>query len=151
MEPEEPQLMTTSPPDAKPPEAVPKAAMYIFINKDLDMSIGKFGAQTAHAAVEAFRISSVEALGKWYKGKHYKKLIMEARDEEHIKTIAAYLQQRGFKSVFIIDEGLNEIAPHSFTALGVEIVDQDDTHVRATFSSFKLYREKVRVTLEIDR
>ncbi len=115
------------------------------------MTTGKLAAQAAHAAVEAFRISNVEMLGKWYKGKLYKKLIMEARDDEHIRTIAAYLQQRNFKSVFIIDEGLNEVAPHSFTALGVEIVDQDDTHTRATFSSFNLYRDKVRVTLEIDK
>ena len=30
--------------------------MYIFANRALGMSKGKFGAQTAHAAVEAYRL-----------------------------------------------------------------------------------------------
>lgn len=128
-----------------------KTAMYIFVNKELQMSVGKVAAQAAHAAVEAYRISTVDKLAEWYKGRHYKKLIMEARDAEHLRTIASYLTERGFKSVFIIDEGLNEVAPHSFTALGVEIVDQDDPHTQATFSTFRLYRDKVKVTLEIDK
>lgn len=125
--------------------------MYIFINKGLQMSTGKVAAQAAHAAVEAFRISNLEMVGKWYEGKHYTKLVMEARDDQHIQTIAGYLSERGFKSSFIIDEGRNEIAPHSFTALGVEIVDREDPHTEATFSSFKLYRDKIRFTVEIDK
>jgi peptidyl-tRNA hydrolase len=125
--------------------------MYLFLNKGLKMSSGKLAAQASHAAVEAFRVSNVIMIDKWYEGKHHTKLIMQARDDKHIQSIAAYLMARGFKTVFIIDEGMNEVPPHSFTALGVEIVDRDNRHVQATFSSFKLYRETIRVMLEIDK
>lgn len=126
-------------------------AMYIFVNKGLQMTVGKVAAQAAHAAIEAWRISNVEMLGKWYEGKHYTKLVMEARDEDHLKTIATYLQDRGYKSTFIIDEGRNEVARLSFTALGVEIVDRDDPNAKATFSTFKLYRDKIRMIIEADK
>lgn len=128
-------------------------AMYIFINRGLGMSPGKMAAQAAHAAVEAYRLSTlrVGAAGgiesgrnivrHWYKGGHYKKLVMEARDEAHIRTIREYLHERGFRTALIVDEGLTEIAPHQITAIGVELVDKDNPHVEATFSTFSLYRD----------
>ncbi|MFA6041759.1 MAG: aminoacyl-tRNA hydrolase [Methylophilus sp.] len=128
-----------------------KTAMYIFINKGLGMSAGKVGSQAAHAAVEAFRISKVDKLADWYKGKHYMKLVMQARDGEHLQNIQDYLSARGFKSEMIIDEGLTEIDSIVKTALGVEVVDKEDPHTEATFGSFELYRDSIKVTLEIPR
>lgn len=125
--------------------------MYIFINKELGMSAGKVGSQAAHAAVEGFRISKVDKLADWYKGKHYMKLVMQARDGEHLQNIQDYLTARGFKSEMIIDEGLTEIDSIVKTALGVEVVDKEDPHTEATFSSFELYRDSIKVTLEIPR
>lgn len=113
------------------------------------MSPGKIAAQAAHAAVEAYRLSapahSVDPqdnslVKEWYKGKHYKKLVMEARDSEHLFTIKHYLEDRGFKVALIVDEGLTEVEPHSATAMGVVIVDKDDPHTAATFSTFKLLK-----------
>jgi PTH2 family peptidyl-tRNA hydrolase len=127
-----------------------KPAMYMFINKGLKMSPGKIAAQAGHAAVEAFRLSydaglsdeNAEKLMKaWYLGDHYAKYVMEARDSEHLRDIREYLEVRGFKTVLILDEGHTEIAPITPTALGVALVDKDDEHTAATFSSFKLYRE----------
>lgn len=117
------------------------ACMYIFVNKGLGMSTGKGHAQAAHAAVEGFRISSESMIRHWYCGGHYKKLVMEAADATHLFTIQKYLEDRGFKTALIIDEGLTEIAAHTATALGVEVVDKDKMHTAATFGSFKLYRE----------
>lgn len=128
-----------------------KCAMYIFINKGLGMSAGKIGSQSAHAAVEAFRISKVDKLAEWYKGKHYMKLVMQARDGEHLQNIQDYLTARGFKSEMIIDEGLTEIDSIVKTALGVEVVDKDDEHTEATFSTFELYRDSIKITLEIPK
>lgn len=116
--------------------------MYIFVNRDLGMSAGKVGAQAAHAGVEAFRISEESLVNQWYMGGHYKKLVMLARDTEHLLIIERYLNERGLKTKLIIDEGMTEIPAHTATALGVEIVDKDSGHVKATFESFKLYREK---------
>jgi PTH2 family peptidyl-tRNA hydrolase len=116
--------------------------MYIFANRDLGMSPGKLAAQASHAAVEAYRISKQEMLDAWYVGGHYAKLVMLAEDTEHLRNIKHYLEARGFKTVLIVDEGRTEIAPHSATALGVEVVDKDDEHTAATFGDFRTYREK---------
>lgn len=128
-----------------------KAVMYIFVNKGLHMTTGKVASQASHAAVEAFRLSQGDFIDAWYIGKHYTKLVMEARTADHLLHIAAYLKERGFKTKLIIDEGMTEIAPHTPTALGVEIADKDDPHTLATFSSFNLYRDTIRVTIEADR
>lgn len=137
-------------------------AMYIFLNKGLSMSTGKAAAQAAHAAVEAYRISLADGpdrgrpiqahvparvmyetneVRRWYCGGHYMKLVMEARDDAHIRDIKTYLDNRGFNSALILDEGHTEVVPIVPTALGVEIVDKDLAHVQATFSSFDLYRD----------
>lgn len=135
-----------------------KPAMYIFINRGLGMSPGKIAAQAGHAAVEAYRLSdpyiSYDAeltaaerltqkklLAAWYTGGHYAKYVMEARDNEHIRDIERYLKDRGFRTALILDEGHTEVPPISPTALGVALVDKDDEHTAATFSSFRLYRE----------
>lgn len=106
------------------------------------MTPGKIAAQAQHAAVEAFRISDPKLLEDWYKGGHYCKLVMLAEDDVHLLTIQKYIEERGFKTKLIIDEGRTEIRPHSVTALGVEVLDRDDPHVSATFESFKLYKDK---------
>lgn len=119
-----------------------KPVMYIFLNRDLGMSTGKASAQVAHAAVEAYRLSSETMIDAWYLGNHYTKLVMLAEDANHLRSIKEYIEERGFKTKMIIDEGRTEIAAHSPTALGVEIVDKDDPHTAATFESFKTYKEK---------
>lgn len=130
---------------------VSKPVMYIFVNRGLGMSAGKIGAQAAHAAVEAFRISKPGLIKSWYSGGHYTKLVMLATSEQHLSTIQEYLEARGFKTALIIDEGMTEIAPHSKTALGVEIVDKADEHTRDTFSQFQLYKDEIRFSVAVDR
>jgi peptidyl-tRNA hydrolase len=126
--------------------------MYIFINKGLRMSPGKIAAQAGHAALEAGLISNGVTAGgitaeaaalwdEWRKGLHYAKYVMEARDRDHLLDIERYLKERGFRTVLIIDEGHTEIDPITPTALGVALVDKDDPHTAAIFSSFKLYKE----------
>lgn len=105
------------------------------------MTPGKIAAQAQHAAVEAFRISDSAMLDAWYLGGHYCKLVMLAEDDVHLITIQKYIEDRGFKTKLIIDEGRTEIRPLSTTALGVEVVDRDDPHTAATFGEFKLYKE----------
>lgn len=118
-----------------------KPVMYLFANKGLGMSTGKTAAQVAHAAVQAYRVSTDDMVDAWMEGDHYTKLVMEARDTEHLMTIDRYLKDRGFNRVLIIDEGRTEISPHTPTALGVEIVDKDDPHVAAAFGDFRTYRD----------
>ena len=128
-----------------------RPVMYLFLNKGLGMSAGKLAAQAAHAAVEAYTISQPELIEQWRLGQHYTKLTMQARDEQHLYTIQRYIADRGIRSQMIFDEGATEIEPHQATALGVPIVDKDDPHIEATFSTFQLYRDTIRVSLEVDR
>lgn len=117
--------------------------MYIVLNHGLQMSTGKAAAQAAHAAVEAFRLTPSDSnlLRLWYRGGHYKKIVLLGRDTDHMYNIFTYIYERGFDIVKIIDEGRTEIPSHSLTALGVALVDKSDPHVAATFGSFELYKD----------
>ena len=128
-----------------------KAAMYIFANRGLGMSAGKLAAQASHAAVEAYRLSDKKLIDDWYQGEHYMKLIMLARDTEHLLNIERYLHDRGIRTSLIIDEGMTEVDPHSPTALGCALVDKDDPDTQAIFSTFELYKDTVKVYMEIER
>lgn len=127
--------------------------MYIVLNQGAGMSTGKAAAQAAHAAVEGYRMS-VESnpsnpgqfqesnlIRQWYKGGHYTKIVLSARDAADLVIKQVYLDERGFKTYLIVDEGRTELDPFTPTALAVELVDKDNPHVQATFSSFSLYRD----------
>lgn len=119
-----------------------KPAQYIFINKGLGMSTGKTAAQAAHASLNGYLLTPDNNTRRvWWRGGHHTKLIMECRDSAHLRDTERYLNDRGFKTALVLDEGHTEVDPITPTALGVEIVDKDDAHVAATFSSFKLYKD----------
>lgn len=126
---------------------------YIIINKGLGMSSGKMAAQAAHASVEGVRLSAKTPGGnpwdssivnRWYRGGHYAKIVLEVEDGAALQIARQYIEDRGFKTALIIDEGRTEIEPMSVTALGCEIVDKDWPHARETFSAFKLYCDAPR-------
>ena len=123
--------------------------MYIFINKGIKMSTGKSIAQGAHAACEAVRISKPEMVKAWNEFGFYTKMVMEARDGNHLKDIQKYLGDRGVRSTLIIDEGRTEIAPHTPTALGIEIVDKNESG--PIFQEFSLFKDKIKVSVEFER
>lgn len=127
-----------------------KPVMYVFVNRGLGMSPGKLAAQVAHAAVEAYRLSSVTPEGfdpkglvkTWYHQGHTK-IVMLAEDTEQLHHIQQYLEQppRGYLTHMVIDEGRTEVAAFTPTALGIELVDKDDSKVLEHFGHFKTYRE----------
>jgi PTH2 family peptidyl-tRNA hydrolase len=114
--------------------------MYIFANRGLKMSPGKLAAQCCHAAIEAYIVSDDDMIRRWRHGGHYTKIILQAEDEQQMANIEQYLQERGFKTKQIIDEGRTEVRPFSRTALGVAIVDKDKPHVAESFSEFRTYK-----------
>lgn len=132
-----------------------RPARYIFINRGLGMSPGKIAAQAAHAETLAmYDIMAVETEKKrggpelfreWYDSGHYAKLVMLAEDTEQLYSIERYLNERGYTTFLVIDEGRTEIRPFSPTALAVELVDRDDELVKSHFESFRTYKpEKVK-------
>lgn len=123
--------------------------MYLILNRGLGMSTGKTAAQAAHAAVEAYRRTPADSnlLRLWYKGGHYAKITLLGRNTEHMYNIGVYLSERDIEFAPIIDEGRTEIDALSFTAIGVPLVDKNDPHIVATFSSFELYKDEVAFDL----
>lgn len=115
-----------------------KPTIYIFINKSLEMSPGKVASQAVHAA---FKAATLHNLNDWHSAPTQTVLIMEARDEMHIRNIGIYLRDRGVNVYPIIDEGVNEIDPHVVTAVATDVVDKGDERTQEIFSSFKTYRE----------
>lgn len=125
--------------------------MYIVLNKGAGMSTGKAAAQASHAAVEAYKRSckwkggtfeESSIANRWNMGGHYAKIVLEVPDTAALRTAHTYIESRGFKTAFIIDEGHTEFeGALTPTAIGVEIVDKDSGHVGATFSAFKLYTD----------
>lgn len=125
--------------------------IYVFVNKSLGMTAGKLAAQAAHAVAMVMIDETEEARLQWRNGVHKTMLVMEAKDENHINNIERYLKERNVPCRVVVDEGVNEIDPHTITALATAILNKDDENVSKTFSTFSLYRDTVRVTLELDK
>lgn len=128
-----------------------RPVIYIFLNKKLNMTVGKAAAQAAHAAAMAVVNSPQESVNKWEDAVHRTMIVLEARDNEHLQNISEYLGQRHLHVLKIVDEGANEVEPHSWTALATQILDKENEHVEQTFRTFKLYRDAIRVVLEMEK
>lgn len=128
---------------------------YIIADNTLKMPAGKLAAQVAHASVEGLRLHAKEPWGnpwdasivnRWYRGGHYAKVVLESPD---LPMVERYLRYRGFKAALIIDEGRTVFdGGLTATALGCEVVDKDEPHVRETFGQFKLYGTADRLNEE---
>jgi peptidyl-tRNA hydrolase, PTH2 family len=132
---------------------------YIVANKGLGMSAGKLAAQVGHAVQKGLELTISKAGGvkefktlmAEYNATGHTKIVLEARDTEHLSAFREYAKSRGYDSWLVIDEGRTEVAPHSPTALGFPILDKADRDVAFTFSDLKTYRDTIKVTLELDR
>lgn len=125
--------------------------IYVFVNKGLHMTTGKVAAQVTHATMRSAIMSAKERLDQWDISIHKTVIVLEARDEIHMRSISRYMFERGFRFHEIIDEGVNEIDPHTVTAAASDILDKDDELVIQAFSTFNLYRDTVKINLEFER
>ncbi len=128
-----------------------KPVVYIFVNQGLHMTTGKAAAQAAHAIAIAFARSDKTVLDLWNESVHRTILVMKARDAEHLKNMQQYLKERNIRTHLVIDEGVNEIDPHVPTALATDILDRDDAVAKQTLSSFELYRDQIKFSVEVER
>lgn len=125
--------------------------IYVFLNKKLNMSIGKAAAQASHATALSVINSPQELKNKWEDANHRTIIILEARDEQHMSNIKEYLDERGYRLLSVIDEGANEVEPQTLTALSTQILDKESSMVQDVFRQFKLFRDSVRVVLEVEK
>lgn len=117
-----------------------KPVQYIVANKGLGMSGGKLAAQVAHAAVNAVLLTPETDLTPWLNSGHTK-IVLEARDTEHLLMVERFLKERGVQTVLIIDEGRTEIAPHTPTALATYVVDKEDPNVQHAVADLRTYKD----------
>ncbi len=73
--------------------------------------------------------------------------VLEAADADELQVQQKYIEDRGFKTSLIIDEGRTEIDPFTPTALGVEVLNKNNPHVAATFGEFRLFSDPRDVQL----
>lgn len=126
--------------------------IYVFLNKELHMSVGKASAQTAHAvAMSLIELNSSLYKAKWVASPQRTVIVLEARNEAHMRSIKDYLSERDIPTSMIIDEGVNEIDPHTPTALATRIMNKDADKTKLALSSFKLYRDTVNVTVGFEK
>jgi peptidyl-tRNA hydrolase len=139
-----------------------KPARYIFINKGLGMSGGKIGAQAAHAETLAaheyhsliprpasilegpdidWRDKQERLFAKWFGEGHYAKYVMEAEDDVQMLVFERYLNERGYRTYLVIDEGHTEGTYFKPTAMAVELIDKDNERDASVFGLFKLYKD----------
>lgn len=115
--------------------------MYLLAEAGNPMSAGKFAAQAAHAAVNAYCASPDDRLRHIWEacGNQHPKVVLQCDD---LVVAQEYIEARGFITRMVIDEGRTEFdGGLTRTFLGVQIVDKNRADVAATFSGFKLYRE----------
>lgn len=115
---------------------------YIIANQGLRMSSGKLAAQVAHAAVKGYDHTPnyTDLCEKWWDTGHTK-IVLAARNNDHMQWARQYLIDQGFRGYMIIDEGRTEVPPLSPTALGFPILDKDDEKAKFAFSTFKVYKD----------
>lgn len=121
---------------------MPNYAMYIIANQGLEMSSGKLAAQVAHGAVRAFNSTPHNVRQQWLDSGECK-IVLQARDEAHMRNIIDYLREKLHGEPFvIIDEGRTEVPPLSLTVIALPVLDKDDPQVKFAMETFKLYKDK---------
>lgn len=134
---------------------MPQYVQYIVANKGLGMSAGKLAAQVGHAVQKGYELTlgfaDAASIIVEYNATGHTKIVLEARDTDHLIAFREYAKSRGYSSWLVIDEGRTEVAPHSPTVLGFPILDKADRDVSFTFSDLRTYRDTIKVTLEMDR
>jgi peptidyl-tRNA hydrolase len=97
--------------------------MYVLVNGDLGMSIGKTAAQVAHAVA---RLQP--------KVEPYSVIVLSATTEQ-LHNLKQYLDNYKVDNHLYIDEGVNEIDAYSVTALAIAPMTED---LFFLFDGFKL-------------
>jgi len=106
---------------------VPKLKQVIVLRKDLNMSIGKACAQSAHASCAAV-FQDTKDLNAWiHQGS--KKVVLECKDEEELLSLVKQAQEAGLNFSLITDAGkteFNNISTNTCIAIGPNKVEDID-------------------------
>lgn len=108
----------------------------IILRRDIIMSPGKACAQTAHAAIEAYKRAGQSLRDMWEKA-GYHKVILAANSEEELNALFDKADDANLPASIIRDFGLTELKPGTITAvaIGPALVEDVDRITK----SLKLY------------
>lgn len=109
----------------------------IILRDDIKMGCGKKCVQVAHASIGSYKMSDKKMRKKWFK-EGQKKVVLKVGDEDILDEISKKLEECGIGYAKIVDFGLTEIEPNTFTAIGVEILREDDEDLNKATANLKL-------------
>lgn len=95
-----------------------KFKQVILVRTDLKLSPGKLAAQVAHAAVDAFNLTSPLTRKSWLDEGHCK-IVLQVADETALLHYYTQAQSLGLPTALIRDFGLTEIVPNTTTAVAI--------------------------------
>lgn len=90
----------------------------ILLRKDLNLPVGKAGAQCAHASIEAAFHSDRKLVEQWRKN-GAKKVVLKVADEKELLKYLQLAKDFGLKTALITDAGKTVIAPGTKTCVGI--------------------------------
>lgn len=93
---------------------VGEGKLYVVVNKELGMSVGKVAAQVTHVA-SRLDVGTPKTV-----------IVLQATGEQ-LKNLNAYLNSLNIPNVIYVDEGVNEVPPMSVTALAFGMVEGNTT------------------------
>lgn len=109
----------------------------IVVRDDIKMGCGKKCVQVAHASISSYKMSDKKIRRKWFK-EGQKKVVLKANDLEEMRNICDKLRTLGIGYAEILDFGLTEIEPNTFTVIGIEILPEDDESLKEATGNLKL-------------
>lgn len=90
----------------------------IFVRTDLSMSKGKIAVQVSHASVMAYRNNIPSLSEEWYE-EGQKKIVLKVPDVKTLELLEQSATEHFVPSYRIIDFGLTQIGPNTWTCLAV--------------------------------
>ena len=90
----------------------------ILVRQDLELPLGKAGAQIAHASVDATLKSDKKVIDAW-KISGGKKVVLKVRDEEELLKYKEMAEDYGLKTALVTDAGHTVLEPGTITCLGI--------------------------------
>ena len=96
-----------------------KMKLAIFMRTDLGMSKGKIAVQAGHASVLAYHYGYEPKVEKWLIGGEQKKIALKVSSEEALKNIESLAIIKGIQTCRVIDFGLTQVAPNTWTCLAI--------------------------------
>jgi peptidyl-tRNA hydrolase len=120
--------------------------MYIAVRKDLDMPIGKFGGQCAHAAVRAVvmnmrmvRVGRDKILDQWFDSESgfEAKIVLAVKDNDELVDVMNICHANKIPVAMVTDAGRTVFSEPTLTCAGIGPVTKEEEEL---FKHLKLYR-----------